>query len=119
MSSLTIDLGREPQLAFRIDHFQVPAASRPEFDAAVRRNLAFLDTLPGFRGHVVFEKTGGPGAFDVTTIAIWQDQRAMDAAGARVREYYRSIGFDPASAMARWGVRGELGTYRAPPELQA
>ncbi len=118
MSSVTIDPERDPQLVFRIDSFQVPEAARPEFQAAMRRNLAFLHTLPGFRGHLVFAKSGGPTAFDVTTIAVWQDQQAMESAGARVREYYRSIGFDPPSAMAAWGVRGELGNYRAPPELQ-
>ncbi len=118
MSSITIDLEREPQLVFRVDSFQVPEAARPEFEAAMRRNLAFLDTLPGFRGHLVLARTGGPTAFDVTTVAVWQDQQAMDAAGARVREYYRTIGFDPPSAMARWGVRGELGNYRAPAALQ-
>ncbi len=118
MSSITIDLERDPQLAFRIDTFQVPEAARAEFEAAMRRNLAFLHTLPGFQGHVALSKTGGPTAFDVTTIAIWKDQQVMEAAGARVREYYRSIGFDPPAAMARWGVRGEMGNYRAPPELQ-
>lgn len=115
---ITIDLERNPQLEFRIDSFQVPEAARPEFEEAMRRNLAFLHTLSGFLGHLAFVKTGGPTTFDVTTIAVWQDHQAIEAAGAQVREYYRRIGFDPAAAMTRWGVRAEIGSFRAPPELQ-
>src|SRR5512141_1206962 len=85
VSSITIDLERNPHLEFRIDSFQVPEAVRQEFEAAMRRNLAFLDTLPGLLGHLVFEKTGGPTAFSLTTIAVWQDHQAIEAAGERVR----------------------------------
>lgn len=46
-------------LEFRIDAFSVPAGSRDRFEALMRRNVAFIETLPGFLHHTVFEKTQG------------------------------------------------------------
>jgi hypothetical protein len=112
----TIDLTRNPDIRVRLDSFAVPEAARPDFLAATARNLAFLHTLPGFLGHAVFEKTGGPTSFNIATIAIWQSQRALDSAREKVRAYYQQIGFDPRAFMARHGIRGEIGDYGALPE---
>jgi heme-degrading monooxygenase HmoA len=110
---ITIDLETNPNLQFRIDNFFVPEGARAEFEQAMQRNLAFLKTLPGFRGHIVFEKTGGPTAFNVATMAVWQSREAVDAAGAKVRAYYESIGFDAAALMSRLGIKAELGNFHA------
>jgi heme-degrading monooxygenase HmoA len=118
MQPLSIDLQAHPDQQFRIDAFTVPAASRAEFEAAMRRNLAFLEKLPGFRGHTVFEKTSGPTTFDIVTIAVWESPEAIARAGEKVRAYYQSIGFDLPAMIARWGVTASLGYYRAPPSLQ-
>ncbi len=118
MRSVTIDLQTHPNLQFRIDGFSVPAASRPEFETAMRRNLTFIQTLPGFLGHLVFEKSAGPSTLDIVTIAVWESQEAVAAAGEKVRAYYESIGFDMPAMLARWGVTAALGFYRAPATLQ-
>jgi heme-degrading monooxygenase HmoA len=118
MRPVTIDLQSNPNLQFRIDCFSVPGASRPEFEAAMRRNLAFLETLPGFLGHVVYERTNAASTFDIITIAVWQSPEAIEAAGEKVRAHYQSIGFEMPSMLARWGVKAALGYYRAPSSLQ-
>jgi hypothetical protein len=118
MRPVSIDLQANPDLQFRIDCFSVPAASRGEFEAAMRRNLEFLETLPGFLGHVAFERTSDASAFDLVTIAVWESPDAIEAAGEKVRAYYRSIGFDMPAALARWRVEASLGYYRAPGRLQ-
>jgi heme-degrading monooxygenase HmoA len=118
MPAVNIDLQAHPNLQFRIDAFTVPAASRPDFETAMHRNLAFLETIHGFRGHVVFEKTAGPSAFDVVTIAVWESPEAVAAAGEKVRAYYQSIGFDMPAMLARWGVTAALGFYDAPAAMQ-
>jgi heme-degrading monooxygenase HmoA len=97
---------------FRVDSFSVPEAARKDFDTAMRRNLAFIETLPGFRGHMVLEKIGGATAFNVVTIAAWESAEAHDQAAARVRSYYEEIGFDLPATLARWGVRAEPGHFR-------
>ena len=118
MSTITIDIDNNPNLHFRIDGFSVPDAAREEFEQAMRRNLAFIETLPGFLGHVAFEKTGGPTTLNVVTIAVWEDKEAVDKAGEQVRAYYGRIGFDMPAMLARWGVKAELGNFTAMRETQ-
>jgi heme-degrading monooxygenase HmoA len=113
MPAVHVDFENHPNLRFRVDSFTVPAAARGEFDAAMKRNLAFIEKLPGFHGHYVLEKTGGPTTFDVVTIAVWENDEALEKAGIEVREYYRKIDFDPRAAITRWGAKGELGNFRA------
>ena len=105
-------------LSYRIDSFHVPAAARGEFEAAMRRNMGFLTTLPGYVQHLVFEKAGGPTAFNVVTVATWASREAHERAAARVRAYYAEIGFDAAALMARLGITGEIGDFVAPVALQ-
>jgi hypothetical protein len=119
MASLHIDLIQDPQLQFRIDNFNVPASAREAFEEAMLRNLAFLRTLPGFRGHLVFEKVSGPSTFNITTIAAWESPEAIEKAAVEVRGYYDRIGFDPREFTQRLGIIGEIGVYHAPPALQA
>jgi heme-degrading monooxygenase HmoA len=118
MHALNIDIDSNPNLQFRIDAFAVPTAARDEFAAAMRRSLAFLQTLPGFKGHVVFEKTSGPTSFEIVTIAAWENEEALANAGAKARSYYQSIGFDMQAMLARTGITASLGNYRAPLPLQ-
>ena len=111
MTLLTTPLENDPALQFRIDAFEVPGDARAEFEEAMTRNLGFLASLPGFRGHLVFRKTGGASRFGVVTLAVWESRQALDAAGVAVRAYYQRIGFDRAAALARWRVSSELGGY--------
>jgi hypothetical protein len=113
-----LDIDKNPNLYFRIDNFVVPDAAREEFVAAMHRNLAFIKARQGFLGHVVFEKTGGPTAFNIATIAVWENKEAADKASVEVRAYYQKIGFDMTATIARWGVKAEIGTFSAPRELQ-
>jgi hypothetical protein len=117
-SPFTIDLQAHPHAPFRIDAFNVPAASRAEFEAAMRCNLSFLETLRGFLNHLVFEKTNGPTEFNLVTIAVWEGPEAIDAAAEKVRAYYQSIGFDVQATLARLGITASLGYYNAPPAVQ-
>ena len=113
MPLITIDLDNNPNLHFRIDNFAVPDEAREEFEETMRRNLTFLQGLPGFRGHVAFEKTSGPTTFNLVTIAAWESKEALDKAGEQVRAYYKTMGFDLPAMLARWGVRAELGNFNA------
>ena len=117
-SPFTIDLQNHPNLQFRIDAFTVPQASRAEFEALMRRNLTFLETLSGFISHMVFEKTSGPTNFNIVTFAVWESQEAIAAASDKVRAYYQSIGFDIQSTLARLEITASPGYYRAPLPLQ-
>lgn len=118
MSRVTLDVDAAPGQQYRIDSFLVPDAVRAEFEATMRRNMAFISKLPGFLGHIVFEKAGGPSSFNIVTLAAWESQAAIDRARDSVAAYYARIGFDPAGTMARWGVKAEVGQYATPPAIQ-
>jgi heme-degrading monooxygenase HmoA len=114
----TIDWSRHSELTFRIDSFVVPDAAREEFTAAMHRNLAFIRALEGFRGHLVFEKRAGDAAFNLVTIAAWDNREAIERAGKEVRAHYQRIGFDMPGALKRWGVTMTRADYEAPLALQ-
>jgi hypothetical protein len=104
MPAFTLDFATHPHLRFRIDNFAVPASARADFQAAMERNFAFIQTLPGFSGHLVFEKASGPSIFNVVTIAVWESPEAIEKAITAVRAYYERIGFNRSAATAEWGV---------------
>lgn len=112
MTSLSIVPSATTSQVVRLDVFTVPEATRAPFEAAMRRNIGFIATLPGYRGHVVLEKLAGPSRFEIATLAVWDDEAAIAAAVVEVRAFYARTGFDMASSLAAWGVEGELGSYR-------
>ena len=118
MTNLPFDPAGQPDLRFRIDTFTVPEPARAELAATMRRNMDFIRTLPGFRGHVAFEKRAGPGRFDLVTVAAWESVEAMERASAAVRAHYQAIGLDLPALLARWGVTMERGDFAAPARLQ-
>ena len=111
MAAFTLDFAKHPQLRFRVDNFSVPASVRADFQAAMQRNFAVIQTLPGILWHLVFEKASGPSTFNIVTIAVWESPDAIEKAIAAVRAYYEKIGFNPAAATAEWGVTSEVGQY--------
>lgn len=114
MTAFTLDPGRTPAPAIRLDGFLVPDAARAPFLARMEANLAFIRTLPGFQGHVVLEKRAGEGAFDLVTLATWDSQEALDAAGREVRAHAQRMGLDLARSLAEWGVQMTRGEYGMP-----
>ena len=113
MSTFTLDLGREPELYFLHDCFVVPEADRAAFTDQMQQNLAFIRTLPGFRGHLVLEQRDGASTFNLVTLAAWASREAYENAGREVRAHYQRLGFDLPGALKRWGVEMVRGTYQA------
>lgn len=97
---------------YRVDKFVVPGAVRAEFLRYVRNTDAVLRRQRGFLEHTVLEQTAGPGAFNIVTIARWSDATAIENAKAAVTDAHRAAGFNPAEAMARLGIRADIGLYQ-------
>lgn len=110
-TALAIDPERHPHRVFRIDRFVVPDTSRADLEAAMTRNMAFISTLPGFRGHVVVERRRDATTTELVTIAGWEDRAALERAIAEVRAYYQREGFDMRATLERWGVTMERADY--------
>lgn len=117
MSDL-FDWNHHPELVVRIDSFTLPETARAEFTAAMHRNLAFIRTLEGFRGHRVFEKRAGDSAYNLVTLAAWESPAALEQAGKEVRAYYQRLGFDMPATLKRWGAQLVRADYGTPADLQ-
>jgi heme-degrading monooxygenase HmoA len=83
-----------------------------EFPAKAKRTRQLFRTLPGFVQGYLLEQTGGPGAFNVVTIAIWESAEAIETARKAVIARHEAIGFDPQEILARLGIKADLATYR-------
>ncbi len=97
---------------FRVDKFRVPASVREEFLVEVLKTHELLRKQPGFRYDLLLEQDPTPDEVGIVTVAAWDDQAAVTAAGAAVVEMRRSSSFDPGAFMARLGVTADLGNYR-------
>jgi heme oxygenase (mycobilin-producing) len=113
-----IDTKLSPDGVYLIDTFTVPQAARPEFEAAMRRNRAFIRGLAGFRGDAVFVRQQGNATFEIATIAAWESPAVIAAARAEVEAFYARIGFDMPAALASWGVTLQRAICSAPADLQ-
>jgi hypothetical protein len=114
MTPFTIDVDADSDLQLRLDSFHVPAEARPEFVAGVQRSVSFLETLPGFRAHLAFEKVSGDSAFNIITMAVWQSREAVANAVSQVQAYYERVGYDPRETATRLGITADVGNYYAP-----
>jgi heme-degrading monooxygenase HmoA len=103
---------KESGQIYRIDKFVVPSSACTEFLDQVKRTHEFLRTLPGFVQDYILEQTGGPGAFNVVTIAIWDSAEAIEAARKAVMARHEAVGFNPQEMLARLGIKADLATYR-------
>ena len=97
---------------YRVDKFRVPTSVRDEFLVEVLRTHEVLRKQPGFRYDLLLEQESTPEEVGIVTVAAWDDQDAVAAAGAAVVEMRRASSFDPAAFMARLGVTADLGNYR-------
>jgi hypothetical protein len=103
-----------PDARVLVDRFVVPIAARAEFETAMNRNVAFLEGLPGFLGHLVLERERDPANRELVTVVAWRDAAAIEHARKEVPEYYRRIGFDMPAALQRWGVTLQREVFGAP-----
>jgi hypothetical protein len=114
MTPLLIDFEKDPDVQLRIDSYSVPAEARAEFEQGMQRSLAFLEALPGFRGHLACVKTSGGSTFNIVTIAVWQNSHAIANAITEVQAHYARIGYDPRVRSAQLGITADIGNHYVP-----
>ena len=97
---------------YRVDKFVVPKAAREEFLKRVHDTHHVLRRQPGFIRDALLEQIGGPGRFNIVTVAEWESQEAIDAARAAVAKSHAEIGFNPQETMARLGIEADIANYK-------
>lgn len=97
---------------YRIDKFNVPDTARQEFMERVYSIHEFLRTLPGFVWDAILEQSGGPGEFNIVTIAVWDSPEVVEAARKMATARYEEIGFNPQELITRLGIKADMANYQ-------
>lgn len=100
---------------YRIDLFCVPDAARAAFAERAEATQAVLRRQAGLVGEQGFERVGGPGRFNIATLAAWENAAAIEAASKAVAEMHAATGFDRQSFVVQHGIAAEIATFRAFP----
>jgi heme-degrading monooxygenase HmoA len=95
-----------------IDKFFVPATSLAEFAQRMNINRNYIREQPGFVRDDVYERTDENGNFFFVTIAVWQNEAAIQKAKTEVQAEYQRTGFDMPSMLKRLNIEIERGIYQ-------
>jgi len=96
---------------YRVDKFKVPAPAQEEFVARAMEAQAMLRRQPGLIEARLLKKNGGPGVFNVVSIAVWENVEAVLAAKNVMVAHQKSSGFDPDEFRARMNIEVDTATY--------
>jgi heme-degrading monooxygenase HmoA len=96
------------QRVYRVDKFIVPEPARDEFVSVVESINVALRKLPGFVQDLVLEKTTGQGEFNIVTIAVWENARAIEAAQKTMQAHYAETGFDRKAFLTKLGIKADM-----------
>jgi predicted ester cyclase len=94
-----------------IDKFFVPAAAIQEFQQRVKMNRDMIRQLPGFIEEAAYEYKDGEGNLICITVALWQNQEALNNAKEAVQALYKKEGFDAPAMFKRLGITVDRGVY--------
>jgi predicted ester cyclase len=94
-----------------IDKFFVPAAAISAFRERVQINRNFIKKLPGLIEDAVYEYTDSDGNLNCVTVALWQNQEAVNKAKEAVQAEYKKEGFDAPAMFKKLGITLDRGIY--------
>ena len=94
-----------------IDKFLIPTGAIQEFYERMNYNRSFIKKLPGFVRDAAYIKTDDKGNLICVTVAVWQNEAALNNAKELVQAEYKRIGFNPAEFFQRWNINPERAIY--------
>lgn len=88
----------------------VPKNSLEEFR---KQNItgAFLKALPGFIKGQTYEMFDDSGNLTLVSVTTWSNQETYEHAEKSLKEYYKSINFNPMAYRERLKITAEHGVY--------
>ena len=95
-----------------VDTFVIPAYVNDEFMKRVKINREFIKKLPGFVEDAAFERKDGNGNIIFMTIAVWENEQAVQNAKEAVQAEYNREGFDPAELLRRLNITMDRGIFK-------
>lgn len=94
-----------------IDKITVPEAAIPQFTERLNYNTIFLEKQPGLTKNTHYQRTDEQGNLIVITVAVWENDEAVEKAKAAVQEDYRRQGINLTETLKGWGVTIDRGLY--------
>ncbi|MHA4806972.1 hypothetical protein ACX0G9_02635 [Flavitalea flava] len=88
----------------------VPQSSLEEFR---QQNVTggFLKTLPGFLNGATYEKLDDSGNLTLISVTTWLNQESYENAEKSLKEFYKSINFNPMMYRERLKITAEHAVY--------
>lgn len=99
-------------MIYRVGMFTVPETARREFERRSFEAIALLRAQPGFVHDQWLVRIGGDSEINIITIAAWQNEESVAAAGEAIKAMHAKVGFDPKAFAAEHGIRRSDATYR-------
>jgi predicted ester cyclase len=94
-----------------IDKFFVPAAAINEFRERTQLNRDLIKKLPGFIEDAAYEYKDNDGNLVCVTVAMWQNNEALNNAKEAVQAEYKKQGFDAPAMLKRLNITVDRGVY--------
>lgn len=88
-----------------VDRFTMPKTSLPEFFERMEMNRSFIRNLEGFNRDERMIMDEQNGNIIVMTVAVWENQKALESAKLMVQEYYQKVGFNPKELYERLDIK--------------
>lgn len=101
-----------PQYIRLVDEFVIPVNAKDEFMQRMKINRNFIQTLPGFVEDMAFERSDEQGNLVVMTVAVWQNQEALNKAKEAVQAEYKKQGFDVTEMTQRLNITLRRAIYK-------
>jgi len=89
----------------------VPKSSLEEFSKNRNITSSFLKALPGFLKGESYEMLDDSGNLNLFSVTTWLNQESYENAEKSLREYYKSINFNPMTYRERLKIVAEHGVY--------
>ena len=95
-----------------IDKFFVPENAKQEFDERMKISRDFIKKLPGLIEDHAYERMDENGNFNCVTMAIWENEDAINKARQAVQAEYKREGFDMQGMFKRLNITIDRGVYK-------
>jgi len=95
-----------------IDKLIVPEKAKQEFIERMNINRNFIKQQPGFIGDAVYERSDGQGNLVYVTVAVWQNEDALNNAKEAVQAEYRKQNFNLPEMLKRLNITIDRGIYK-------
>jgi len=89
----------------------VPKSSLEEFSKNRNVTSSFLKALPGFLKGESYERLDDSGNLNLFSVTTWLNQESYENAEKSLKEYYKSINFNPMTYRESLKIVAEHGVY--------